>query len=300
MLKINVLKIIVLKINVLKINALKINVLKINVLKINALKNKVLKAGAISLFFVLASHAVLAMNATEKGLAISKEAKLRDSGWGDSSADIQMILRNSQGQESIRQIKFKSLEQENDGDKSLTIFIRPKDVKGTAFLSFSHPVGADDQWLYLPSLKRIKRISSHNKSGPFMGSEFSYEDLSSFEIEKYDYKYVGEETINNLDSFMVEQYPVDENSGYTRRVVWLDKKAYRIQKVDFYDRKNALLKTLTYRNYRQYLDKYWRADNATMINHQSGKNTELIFENYVFQTGLEDSDFNRNALKRAR
>jgi hypothetical protein len=236
----------------------------------------------------------------QRGLAISQEAKSRDIGWVDNVSDMVMTLRNKQGQESIREIKTKTLEQLDDGDKSLTIFNKPRDVKGTSFLSFSHPVGNDDQWLYLPSLKRVKRISSRNKSGPFMGSEFSFEDLSSFEIDKYRYNHLGEEKANGIDSFMIEQFPVDENSGYTRRIVWLDKVEYRVQKIDFYDRKNSLLKTLTYKNYKQYLSKYWRADSAEMVNHQSGKSTELQWHNYAFKTGLVDGDFNRNTLKRAR
>jgi len=242
-----------------------------------------------------------ALNAVEQtGLDISIESKKRDIGWQDSTADMLMLLRNQQGQESVREIKIKSFEVHNDGDKSLTIFNKPRDVKGTAFLSFSHPIAADEQWLFLPALKRVKRISSHNKSGPFMGSEFSFEDLSSFEIEKYTYKHLEDESINQLESFKVEQYPVDENSGYTRRVVWLDKAECRVQKIDFYDRKNAILKTLTFSNYKQYLDKHWRATNQTMINHQTGKSTELVWSNYTFKTGLKDGDFNRNSLKRAR
>lgn len=133
-----------------------------------------------------------------------------------------------------------------------------------------------------------------------MGSEFSFEDFSSFEVEKYSYKYLGDETIAGMDSFMVEQYPVDENSGYTRRVVWVDKEHYLIQKIAFYDRKDSLLKTLSYVNYQHYLDKYWRADIMKMVNHQNGKTTELKWQNYAFKTGLKDSDFNRNSLKRVR
>lgn len=238
--------------------------------------------------------------AEERGLQIAQEAKKRDIGWVDNTADMLMVLRNQQGQESIREIKIKTLEQLKDGDKSLTIFNQPRDVKGTAFLSFSHPVDADDQWLYLPALKRTKRISSRNKSGPFMGSEFAFEDLSSFEVEKYGYKYLGDDTINGLDSYMIEQYPVDKHSGYTRRVVWVDKEHYRAQKIDFYDRKNSLLKTLSYSSYQQYLAHYWRADSMNMTNHQNGKSTELKWSNFAFKTDLRASDFNKNALKRMR
>lgn len=247
-----------------------------------------------------ASQTAMAQTAEEQGLSISKEAKARDLGWGDSTADMLMVLRNTQGQESIREIKIRSLEIENDGDKSLTIFNKPRDVKGTAFLSFSHPVAADEQWLYLPALKRVKRISSRNKSGPFMGSEFAFEDLSSFEIEKYTYKYIGDEVYQDQDSFMVEQYPVDENSGYTKRIVWIDKAEYRVLKTDFYDRKNSLLKTLVNSEYQQYLGKYWRANSMNMQNHQNGKSTELKWNNYAFKTGLKESDFNKNSLKRVR
>jgi outer membrane lipoprotein-sorting protein len=98
-----------------------------------------------------------------------------------------------------------------------------------------------------------------------------------------------------------EYYPVDaENSGYSRQMVWRDKDEYRIQKVDFYDRKNSLLKTLTMKGYKQYEGKYWRAGEMHMMNHQSGKSTVLLYSTYRFHTGLTDNDFNKNSLKRAR
>lgn len=265
------------------------------------LTKKILLSAVSALGFTLISNMSLALTlAEQKGLDISIEAKKRDFGWQDSTANMTMLLRNQQGQESIREIKMKSLEVQHDGDKSLTIFNKPRDVKGTAFLSFSHPVEADDQWLFLPALKRVKRISSRNKSGPFMGSEFAFEDLSSFEVEKYTYNYLAEEALNGVETFKVEQYPVDENSGYTRRIVWLDTQEYRVLKIDFYDRKNSLLKTLSFTDYKQYLAKHWRADKQEMINHQNGKSTELQWSDYAFKTGLADSDFNRNSLKRAR
>jgi len=258
--------------------------------------SKLLLLGA----FTFMSQLATAANEQEKGLEISREAKARDTGWADHTADMLMFLRNKQGQESSRKLRIKTLELLSDGDKSLTIFDSPRDIKGTAFLSFSHPIGSDDQWLYLPSLKRIKRISSHNKSGPFMGSEFAFEDLSSFEVEKYSYKYLGDEIVDGVDSYLVEQNPIDKNSGYTKRIVWLDKTDYKVQRIDFYDRKDSLLKTLSYSHYQQYLNKFWRADTMLMVNHQNGKSTELKWSNYTFKTGLKQSDFNKNTLKRTR
>jgi len=235
-----------------------------------------------------------------RGLEIATESDRRDTGFGDSRSDLTMILTNRHGEESTRKMSNQTLEVEDDGDKSLVIFNEPRDVKGTAFLTHSHKTGNDDQWLYLPALKRVKRIASNNKSGPFVGSEFAYEDISSQEIEKYTYKYLHDETVDGVDHFVVERYPVDSKSGYTRQVAWYDKSEYRVVKIDFYDRKNALLKTLTYHSFQKYVDQYWRADEMHMENHQTGKKTRLIWHNYEFQTGLTDRDLDQNALKRAR
>ena len=133
-----------------------------------------------------------------------------------------------------------------------------------------------------------------------MGSEHAYEDLSSQEVEKYTYKYLDEETLNGQATYKIERDPVDPKSGYTRQIIWYNKDNYRQEKVEFYDRKDALLKTLTYDKYKLYLGKYWRAGEMLMVNHQSGKKTQLLFEDYQFQTGLNEIDFTQNSLKRAR
>ncbi len=257
----------------------------------------------VSLFLSLFLFPLAATGETpeEKGLAIAEEADRRDKGFKNNTAKMVMVLRNRHGQESVRKIRIRTLEVEGDGDKSLTIFDNPRDVKGTAFLNFTHKVGDDDQWLYLPALKRVKRISSRNKSGSFMGSEFAYEDISSQEVEKYTYKWIRDEAYDGRECFVIERYPVDKkNSGYTRQVIWIDKSEYRDWKVEYYDRKKSLLKTLTIKGYKRYLDKYWRADEMNMINHQNGKSTRLEFSEYKFDVGLKDRDFNKNSLKRVR
>ena len=249
---------------------------------------------------LLSSFHVCAQTPEERGLEIVMEADRRDTGWGDMQADTRMILHNRHGQSSEREMENSALEVENDGDKSLIVFKHPKDVKGAAFLTFTHAREADDQWLYLPALTRIKRISSNNKSGSFMGSEFAYEDLSSQEVEKYTYRYIKDDVTDGRDVFVIERYPAYEHSAYTRQQVFLDKSMYQPLKVVFYDRKNALYKTLTFKDYHQYLDRYWRAGSMLMINHQSGKSTDLLWTNIKFRNGFSDNDFNTNSLKRAR
>ena len=256
------------------------------------------------LFFVTIalclSSISLAQSPEEKGLTIATEADKRDSGYIDSSATLTMELRNKQGDTSSRQLRVKTLEVKGDGDKSLSVFDEPADVKGTAVLTFSHAKEADEQWLYLPEIKRVKRIASKNKSGPFMGSEFAYEDIASQELDKYTYKYLKDENLNNIDCFVMERVPVYEDSGYVRQVVWINKKEYRPEKIIFYDRKNDLLKTLQFSNYQQYLNQYWRAGNMQMENHQTGKSTVLTWNNYKFKNDLKDKDFDRNSLENAK
>ena len=239
-------------------------------------------------------------DAAAKGLAIAREADLRDTGWVDQRTKLEMVLRNRQGQESTRSLEVSTLEMDGDGDRSLTVFKSPRDIAGTAFLSYTHALEPDDQWLFLPALERVKRIASANKSGPFVGSEFAYEDLSSSEIEKYSYLWLRDETLDGRQAFVLEERPVYEFSGYTRRIVWLDHEMYQPLKVEFYDRKNALLKTLTASGYRQYLDRYWRPSGMLMVNHQTGKSTELRWQDYRFGNGLTARDFDQNTLKRSR
>ena len=133
-----------------------------------------------------------------------------------------------------------------------------------------------------------------------MGSEFAYEDISSQEVEKYTYKYLRDEKVDGRDCFVIERKPTYEHSGYTRLISWIDKTMYQPLKVEFYDRKNSLLKTLKVSGYKQYLGKYWRARHMEMVNHQTKKSTTLEWKDYKFKTGLNDRDFDKNALKRLR
>jgi outer membrane lipoprotein-sorting protein len=253
------------------------------------------------LLIIISASMVDAAAPEQKGLEIALESDRRDSGFVNYTVDLKMLLKSRKGQERVRELRLKILEVEKDGDKSVAVFDTPKDVKGTAFLSFSHKLEDDEQWLYLPALKRVKRIASRNRSSPFMGSEFSYEDMASQEVEKYTYKWLKEEVYNGMDSFVIERYPVDrENSGYERQVTWIDKEKYRIKKIEFFDRKNSLLKTLTIGPYEQFEKKFWKPLQYNMVNHQTGKSTVLKFDNYRFGVDLDDRDFTKNSLVRAR
>jgi hypothetical protein len=241
-----------------------------------------------------------AESAEEAGLRIATDARERQKGFGNFTANLTMTLRNKRGQESTRELRLKVIEVEGNGDRTMFVFDRPRDVKGTAFLVHAHKAEQDEQWLYLPALKRVKRISSSNQSGSFMGSEFAYEDMGTPEVEKFTYRYLREEACGDLTCTVSERIPVNPRSGYSRQLVWQDRDELRVWKVDYYDRKNAHLKTLSAADYRQYLDRYWYAGKMTMVNHITGKSTTLTWTEFQFQNNLNENDFTRTGLRRIR
>ena len=253
-------------------------------------------------YFCFPSGQVLAQDETpeEKGLRLALEANASNEGFGDFTAGLTMVLRDRQGRESIRQMRFKVLEVPGDGDKSLFVFDQPRDVQGTALLTHVHANTPDDQWLYLPALERVKRISASTRSGSFMGSEFSYEDMSAPEVEEYTYRYLRDEPCGELTCTVTEQFPLDEKSGYSRKIIWQDTGELRTWKMELYDRRDSHLKTLTFANYEQYLDRYWRAGEQTMVNHLTGASTVLNWTDFLFGAGLEDGEFTQTALRRVR
>lgn len=236
----------------------------------------------------------------QRGQTIAEEAERRSVGYHDFSARLQMVLRSRDGNEKIRVMRILGLETQDGGDRTMVIFDEPRDLRGTALLTVTHTDKSDEQWLYLPALKRVKRIASGKQTGSFMGSEFAYEDIGSQEVEKFTYRYIRDETLDGMSTFVVERYPTDASSGYSRQVVWLDVEEYRALRIDYYDRRDVLFKTLTIEGYRKHAGRFWRPAKMLMLNHQNGRSTTLIWSDYEFATGLREQDFTRASLGRLR
>ena len=253
------------------------------------------------LAWMVAPSASLAdSSAEETGLAIATEARERQKGFGNFTSNLRMILRNKRGQESERELRLRVIEVEDDGDRTMFVFDRPRDVKGTAFLVHAHKEGPDDQWLYLPALKRVKRISSSKQSGSFMGSEFSYEDMGAVEVEKYTHRYLRDEPCGALECAVLERVPRSRDSGYSRQLVWLDRDELRTMQIQYFDRRDEHLKTMLVEDYNEYLDRFWRGSTISMTNHLTGKSTMLLWSEFEFGTDMDAGDFTKTALKRAR
>lgn len=220
-------------------------------------------------------------------------------GFGDSYETMNMVIKKKGGDQIERLMKSKSLEVDGDGNKVVIVFQDPADVKGSAVLTHSHIKGNDDQWIYLPAVKRVKRISSSNKSGPFMGSEFSFEDLSSVEYEKYSYALLDDEVVDDKRYFKVERKPTYQKSGYSRQIVWIDDTHFLTHKIEMFDTTGKKYKTQILSDYKNYFADFWRAHSIVITNHQNGNSTEMQWiGNIVFNNGFSDNDFSKNAMKR--
>ncbi len=227
-------------------------------------------------------------------LEVAQKSEDVMSGFEDSISKMQMTLINAAGQKKIRTMKMKVLEGK-DEDKSLMEFLSPSDVKGTKFLSYEHVNKDDDQWLYLPALKRVKRIASKNKSGAFMGSEFSYEDLSAFNVKKYRYEEGEAKEIDGI--YIATSSPLSRYSGYTKLISYIDAKTFLVQKIEYFDRKKELLKTALFSEYKKFGDVY-RMGKIKMSNVQNDKTTILVWSDEKIKNGLKDRDFHKRYLKR--
>lgn len=234
-------------------------------------------------------------NPVAKGTAISKETERRDTGFKDYIAQAEMVLKQQDKELSRREFSTKVLEIVGDGDHSVNVFSSPKDVAGTAILIHAHGLAPDDQWLFLPAVNRVKRISTKSKSGPFVGSEFAYEDISTWVPEKYTYRFLKKDMQGNNDCFLVENTPAYADSGYSKLHEWVDAKIFRPRKIEYYDRKGDLLKTLTFEDYQVY-GSYWRPAKMVMVNHQTGRSTELLWKHYEFGVGITEADIDQSKL----
>ena len=182
----------------------------------------------LTILLTIIFNNAFSQSAEEKGLEIIEKSIALDNGFIDSTVEGKMILKDKSGNESVRSFKnfiFEELD-ETLGDKSIIVFSEPRDVKGTSLLTHANiEPKDDDQWLYLPALKRVKRISSSNRTGKFVSSEFSYEDLSTDEPEDYNFVWLEEIACpadSTLQCHVIEATPKNKKSGYSMRVIYID------------------------------------------------------------------------------
>jgi len=230
-------------------------------------------------------------------LGIIKKVYNRETGK-DQTAQLKMTLIDSRGNERVRTIK-QFLKNGNDVEKKIMFFVAPADVRNTSFMNWSYSKEGknDDQWIYLPALKRVKRISSDSKSDYFMGSDFTYDDLGDRQPTADTHKFLRMEKIGNDECFVIESKPKEEEYMYSRTLTWIIKDKWIGKKKEFYDEDGELLKILEVKKYEK-INGYWIILHSVMKNVQKKHSTDMLLTGVKINVGLNDRKFTERMMKR--
>ncbi len=246
---------------------------------------------------ILVSAAGYAGAGTLTGLQIMEKVYTRPKG-PDIQSELTMKLVNSRGSERIRTIR-QFIKDYGADEKKILFFAAPADVKNTSFMTWSYGDSsrADDMWIYLPALKKVKRISSESKSNSFMGSDFTYDDMGNRLPTDDTHKIIGEEKINGKDCYIVESTPKDPDYVYSKTISWIVKGEWIGMKKEFYDEDGNLLKTLAIQSYKK-VNGYWVITSMEMDNVQKNHKTIMKLKNVKIGEGIPDRYFTERMMKR--
>jgi hypothetical protein len=200
------------------------------------------------------------------------------------------------GRERVREISMASkLTDNGKTEKRIIRFLSPAEVKGTGMLIYDHDATADDMWIFMPALRKTRRIASGEKNQSFMGSEFSNADLAAPNTDDFSYKIIGNETVDAVDCWKIESLPLtqdiaDEN-GLSKKIVWIGKKDYVCRKTEFYNSDGELSKIMTCSDVRKMAEGKYMAGSMLMENVQNGRKSSFTMDQMQYNAGVKEDYF---------
>lgn len=213
----------------------------------------------------------------------------------DIQGELTMTLTNSKGEKRVRKLK-QYIKDDGNSEKKIMFFISPADVKGTSFMNWSYTSGKDDdQWIFLPALKRTKRISSDDKGDYFMGSDFTYDDLGDRHPNEDNHILLKEENVNGVACYVVESKPKESGYMYSKTITWVSKENFIGVKREFYDPTGNLLKILEIGRFEK-ISGFWTILETEMKNVKKNHSTSMVFSNVKINTGIDDSRFTERSM----
>ena len=257
------------------------------------MKNKILCLALMSISFAFADGLT--------GYDIAKKADEVESPETGSYKAV-MTLKSKKGNERVREVLMRSKDY-GDTEKTVVVFTTPKDVSGVAYLMFEYDEKEDgttpdsDNWLYMPAMKKSRRISGSNKQDDFMGSDFTYEDIGERGLSKDTFTLLREETVNDAECYVVEAVAKDKTEKEQRRILWFRKDNFILQKGEFYDRQNMLHRVLECSDIKK-VNGYWTTGVMTVKNVQSEHSTVLELKDIQYDIPLDDNMFTVASLER--
>ncbi len=219
-----------------------------------------------------------------------------------SSYTATMTLTDKKGSVRVREISMKEKDF-GDTTKTLVVFTVPKDVAGVAYLMFEYDEKSDgtkpdsDNWLYMPAMKKVRRISGSTRQDDFMGTDFTYEDMGERGLSKDTFNLLGKESIDGVECYKVEAVAKDKKEKNPRRVLWWRSDNYLLQKAEFYDRQNTLQRELSCSDIKQ-INGFWTTGKMFIKNVQTNHSTLLEMKDVQYGLELSDSLFTVSSIER--
>lgn len=245
----------------------------------------------------LALLATVGLSAQTSGQAIMEEVYNRPAPE-DISATVNMTLTNSRGNQRVREIEQYTLDT-SEGEKKIMFFTEPADVRDTSFMTWSYDDNPDDdQWIYLPQLNRVRRISSDSKHDSFMGSDFTYDDISGRHPDQDEHELLREETIDGTETYVVESRPNDPgNSPFARTVTWVDQEEWLGVRREYYDDRGTMYKVLEVEETIE-IDGFSIIAQMTMTNESRDHSTTMEMRDVEVNSGINERMFSERTMTR--
>ena len=216
----------------------------------------------------------------------------------DIRARIKMKLINPQGNVRERDLTMLRLNLGATGDQRYYMYFHgPSDVKGTTFMVWKYPAKEDDRWIFIPAVKLVKRIAADDKRSSFVGSDFTYEDVSGRDLDDEVYSLVRKEDFGGRPAYVVEGKP-KTSVDYARRLSWIDQERWLPLKEEYFDARNEPIRTFTADKVEQK-GKHWTVTARSMKNLQSGHRTEVTYQEVEYDVGMKDDVFSERYLRDA-
>ena len=235
-----------------------------------------------------------AQTATEI-VARSQEAFL--AAGDDMRAKLTMRLINTAGRERVREMTMLRTDLEAGDQKYFIYFHRPGDVRDMTFMVWTYRGRDDDRWLFVPAVKMVRRLAADDSRSSFVGSDFTYEDVSGRDIDADTHSLTGEETCDTGTCHVVESIPVGDTAEFGRKVSWIDTVSFLPVKEEYYDRRGALARVYT-ADEIQDVGGYPTAVRRTMTDVTKDHRTEVVFDEVTYDIGLDEGLFAERSLRR--
>lgn len=216
----------------------------------------------------------------------------------DFKARVVMKLINKDGQERVRELTMLRLNAGEPGgeQKYFMYFFKPNDVKDMSFMTYKYPARDDDRWMFIPAVNMVKRIAAQDKRSSFVGSDFTYEDVSGRDIEDDSHAIEREEKVGNRDAYVVKSTPKAGDADFGYKLTWVDKATFLPLKEEQYDRKGARYKEFTADEVAD-VKGFPTVVKRTMKNLQTGHHTSVAYIKTEYDLGVEDTLFSERFLR---